>query len=128
MYSVFSYFMAKLTSDLPSFVIVPTIITFGTYFVLGLSLSSWDKLATFWVIAIVLGSDIRKQISGCLSDSNLQCAFHVVCWILCELEQYSFLLEAIPVHLSVQVWEPSILHSKFSSSLTSHRTSSLALN
>ena len=54
MYSVIPYFMAKFSSEIPGFFIVPTLLTVLTYFILGLSLFSWSKLAIFWLIAFAI--------------------------------------------------------------------------
>ena len=54
MYSVLSYFSAKYTAEIPRFIIVPSILTLVCYFILGLNLNSWDKLAMFWLITVTL--------------------------------------------------------------------------
>lgn len=53
MYNVLSYYLGKVTSEIPNFIIFPTLMMLICYFILGLVLT-WDAILTFWLISCTL--------------------------------------------------------------------------
>lgn len=52
MYNVLTYFLGKVTAEIPTFFIFPTIVTILSYFFLGLSTDPISTLIVFWFIGV----------------------------------------------------------------------------